>query len=403
MQYTFIARQPILSKDSNLFGYELLFRDGPNNSFPNIDPTLATGKIITDNFLNVHNRVCGDTFSFVNFTYDSLIQEIPTLLPANKLVIEILETCQPTDELLSAVKSMRSKGYHLALDDFIPAPEWQRFLPYIDFIKFDISTFPIKKAQSIIRKLSLTKIRFLAERVETHEEFQEAILAGFDLFQGYFFSKPELLKNKKLEAAVMNVLHLFKQTTKAPLNYDVIESIISRDLSLSYKLLALVNNSPAIQVKINSFKQAIAYLGEEKLRKFIALLAITNVGKDKPQYLYGLSIQTARFCERIASETKVADSGSAFLTGMFCYLETLLEIPLSFILNELPIEDEVKAALLGNETVLGKLLKIALCYEHADWISLEVLATEFSLTENQISNYYAEAIQWTSELFVDAE
>jgi len=357
---------------------------------------------VSDHFLNIHNRVSEDKLSFVNFPYDSLIQELPTILPTKGLVVEILESCQPSKELLNAVTSMWNKGYRFALDDFIPNPEWQHFFPYVDYIKFDISVIPIDQAQFIINKLCLKNahIRFLAERIETHEQFIKAQNAGFELFQGYFFSKPELLQEKKLEPSVMTMVQLFKETTRTPLNFNEIESVISKDLSLSYNLLSMVNNSPSIRAKIQSFRQAIAYLGEEKLRKFVALLALTSVGNKKPQYLYRLSIQTARFCERLAiSSNQPIDPGAAFLTGMFCYLDSLLDKPITEILQELSIDDSVKIALLMKKGPLGKLLALTQHYEHAQWENVTIYSNELNVSMNEIFSCYAESIQWAAELF----
>lgn len=400
MQNSFIARQPILDSKKSLFAYELLFRDGPNNCFPNIDPAVATGRLLSDHFLNIHNRVSEEKLSFVNFPYESLIQELPTILPTNGLVIEILETCQPSQQLLVAIKSMWDKGYRFALDDFIPHPDWQSFLPYISFIKFDISVTPIDEAHEVIKQLAATEICFLAERIETHEQFSNAQAAGFELFQGYFFSKPEMRQQKKLEPSVLTMVQLFQETTCSPLNYDKVEGIISKDLSLSYNLLSLVNSSPYIRSKINSFKQAIAYLGEEKLRKFIALLALTSVGSQKPQYLYRLSIQTARFCEQLAvTSSEPIAPGTAFLTGMFCYLESLLDKPIAEVLAELSIDDEIKDALLLHSGMLGALLRLTQSYEHAEWDQVNDCATMLGLSVDDIFNSYAEAIHWVSELF----
>lgn len=402
MQYSYIARQPILDKDKNLFAYELLFRDGPKNCFPQIAASVATSRLISEHFLCLHNRIKGDALSFVNFSYEELINEFPTLLPLKRVVIEILESSEPTDELFDAIKSMHSKGYRFALDDFIPNENWNRFLTYIDYIKFDISQISIPEAAKVIRKHCTSDICFIAERIETHDEFNQAKQAGFKLFQGYFFSKPEMLKHKQLEPIILNLTQLITETTTAPLDYSKIEHIISRDVSLSYKLLALVNNSPSVRVKIQSFKQAIAYLGEGRIKKFVALLALTTMGYDKPQYLYGLSIQTAQFCEKIALHCGIdIDSGAAFLTGLFCYLDSLIDIPLDEIFEQLPVDDKVKQALLFKTGTLGDIIELALAYEHAQWQLVTDHSEKLNISGDVIAQCYAESIQWTAELFVE--
>jgi EAL and modified HD-GYP domain-containing signal transduction protein len=184
LKYSYIARQPILDSDRKTFGYELLFRDGPKNTFPEIDPDKATSRLLSDHFLSTHYQTLGNHVGFVNFPYQSLVNLVPTLFPSDSLVVEVLEDCEPTSELLDAIKKMATQGYRIALDDFVPSKEWQPFLPYVSFIKFDIRIVPIAKAGLFISKLRGSKIKFLAEKVETYDEFEQAKKAGFDYFQG---------------------------------------------------------------------------------------------------------------------------------------------------------------------------------------------------------------------------
>ncbi|MBT2925028.1 EAL domain-containing protein, partial [Vibrio anguillarum] len=173
MKYSYIARQPILDRDRKTIGYELLFRDGPKNTFPDIDPDLATSRLLSDHFLSTHYNTLGKHLGFVNFPYQSLINLVPTLFPAQNLVVEVLEDCEPTLELLEAIKKMAKLGYRIALDDFVPSSGWLVFFPYVSIIKFDIRIVPLEKAARFIQKLGATKIEFLAEKVETYEEFKQ--------------------------------------------------------------------------------------------------------------------------------------------------------------------------------------------------------------------------------------
>ncbi len=198
MKYSYVARQPILDKQKLTIGYELLFRDGPKNTFPEVEPELATSRLLSDHFLSMHYSTLGNKLGFVNFPYTSLVNLVPTLFPKDSLVVEVLEDCEPTDELLEAIQHLSESGYTIALDDFIPTKAWKRFLPYVSIIKFDIRSVPIEKAAIYIQSLSHFDIRFLAEKVETYEEFEKAMDAGFHLFQGYFFSKPEMIQKNDL-------------------------------------------------------------------------------------------------------------------------------------------------------------------------------------------------------------
>lgn len=404
LQYSYIARQPILDTNKQLVAYELLFRDGPNNKFPDIEPEKATSRLLSEHFFTVHNTDAQSVKTYVNFPYQSILNLVPLLLPKENLVIEILEDCQPTDALLTAVKTLHSKGYTMALDDFIPSSSWKPFLPYISVIKFDIRIVSIAKAKIIIERLKHAPITFLAEKVETHTEFQCAVDAGFTLFQGYFFSKPEMIQTRKMDPSVLTVVQLCKEISKPTIDFDTIETLISRDIGLSLKLLSIVNSSPNVLTPINSFKQAIVYLGEQKLRKFISLLAIASTAEDKPQYLYTLSIQTARFCELIATQARLPiEPGAAFLTGMLTYLDSLLDQPLADILRQMPIDKLVKDALLQEQGQLGLLIRLAKNYEQADWSRVHKCASELNLNMAQVACSYDAAIAWTSELFTSMD
>lgn len=401
MKYSYIARQPILDRSKHTIGYELLFRDGPNNTFPEVDPELATSRLLSDHFLSTHYNSLGDNLGFVNFPYQSLINRVPTLFPRKNLVVEILEDCPPTPELLSAVRELAAEGYIIALDDFVPSKAWRAFLPYIAIIKFDIQSFSIDKARIYIDRFADSNIRFLAEKVETYQEFELAHQAGFDYFQGYFFSKPEMIQRKALEPSFIAVVQLCKALSKSPIDYKAVEAIFAQDVSLSYKLLTYVNSSFLVTARIKSFHQALVYLGEERLRKFVALVAIASTRDTKPDYLYRLSVQRARFCELLANRTHV-DPSAAFLTGMFSLLDSLLDQPMHDLLESIPIDDEVKLALTEGTGILARILGTTISYERANWPSLNRLALNLGLSDEALSHCYDQSVSWTNELLASA-
>lgn len=400
MKYSYVARQPILDSEKNTVAYELLFRDGPKNTFPEIEPEKATNRLLSDQFLGSEYLAIGDKLGFVNFPYQSLINQVPTLFPKDKIVIEVLEDCAPTDELLEAIILLKNKGYKIALDDFVPSPDWKRFLPHIHLIKFDIQIVPIAKAKIFIERLKGTKIEFLAEKVENYEEYQEAIDAGFKYFQGYFFSRPEMIQQKKIEPSFLTIVQLCKAIATEEVDYSEVEKLVAVDVTLSYKLLRYVNSSALISSQIQSFHQALAYLGEAKLRKFISLVAIASTEKVKPESLYGLSIQRARYCELI---TKCADKSDlcsqAFLTGMFSLLDSLLDQSLVTIVHSIPIDDSIKRALLEHSGDLGSVLKLAIAYESADWDTVNELGELLNVEQDCLARCYKQSVEWTEELF----
>ncbi|ROV59532.1 EAL domain-containing protein [Vibrio ponticus] len=399
MKYSYFARQPIMDVDKQTIGYELLFRDGPKNCFPDIDADLATLRLLSDHILTTKQDTLGDMLGFINFPYQSLIGDVPSLFPPEKLVIEILEDCPPTKELLATVKRLSEQGYTLALDDFVPSKEWLPFIPYINIIKFDVRALSIAKAGEYISLLANGKIRFLAEKVETAEEFEHAKKVGFDYFQGYFFSKPEVIQKKALEPSMLTVMQLLTEVSKQPLDYNSLEHLITRDLTLSFKLLSYVNSSALVSNKIQSFHQALVYLGEDRLRKFISLVALASSEQNKPDYLYSLSIQRAKFCEILAKQLQTQPhSSDAFLTGMFSLLDCLLDRPLEQLLEEIPISTEVKVALLEKRGVLGGLLVLSKAIERARWQNVTKVAAKLRLKQDNVFAAYDEATIWTAEL-----
>ncbi|MBD1557883.1 HDOD domain-containing protein [Vibrio sp. S9_S30] len=399
MKYSYVARQPIFDLALQTMGYELLFRDGPNNTFPDIEPELATKRLFSDQFLSPNQNNLGSKKGFVNFPYDSLINQIPALFPRNSIIIEVLENCEPTDELYKALEDLYLLGYKIALDDFIPSPEWKRFLPLICIIKFDIRTVPISKAAYFISKLKSTNIQFLAEKVETYEEFQQAKEAGFTLFQGYFFAKPEMIQHRAIEPSLLTVVQLCKEISSNQINYDEIERLVATDVSLSYKLLRYVNSSSSISNEIKSFKQALVYLGENKLRKFVSLVAVSITNEGKPSTLYTLSITRARFCELLASHCQnKTNKGLAFLTGMLSLLDSLLDQPMEEILQSIPVDNKVKDALLNQSGVLGDIYSLVKAFERADWETAISKRGVLELSEGCVADCYREAISWSQEL-----
>jgi len=399
--YSYVARQPILDTDKNTIGYELLFRDGPKNSFPDIDAEQATSRLLSDQFMNSCYNTTGNKLAFINFPYSSLISLIPTLLSKDKLIIEILEDCEPTDELFQAVIIFHQKGYKMALDDFIPDSRWNRFLPYIDFIKFDIQLFPLSEAKSFIHNNLHHKIKFLAEKVETYEEFQQAKQIGFDYFQGYFFSKPEMLQQRVIEPSELVTLQLCSEISTPELDYDAIEKLIASDVTLSYKLLKYVNASSVISKAITSFKHALIYLGQDKLRRFISLMTAAHANQHKPQSLYVLSIQRARICEQLVIKGAFkVEPNQAFLMGMFSLLDALLDKPLSQLLTNLPLSEELKLALNEGKGELGHLLNAVKAYENADWEQVNNHCNVLGISGELFASQYAESLQWGDEFTI---
>lgn len=400
MQYSYVARQPILDRNRDTIAYELLFRDGPCNAFPHINPELATSRLLIEQFLTYQCSCINGKTGFVNFSYESILNQIPILFPEKQMVIEVLEDCTPSDELLREIKSLKKQGYKIALDDFIPSPDWNRFLPYVDIIKLDIRQISIPKAALLIDKLKETRIRFLAEKVETYQEFDRAKNVGFELFQGYFFGKPEILEKKAIKPSFNTVTELLTLISEDEIDFLAVEKLIASDVTLSFKLLRYVNSTAAIKTEISSFRQALAYLGEDKIRKFVSLVALAIVKEGKPEALYNLSIQRGRFCELIMQAMKnKQNAGKGFLCGMFSLLGSLLDQDLKCIVESLPVGRDIQLALTEQKGLLGDVLSLVVSIERADWHRVIELEQQLELQGGAVSDAYQRSIRWTDEVF----
>lgn len=399
MTATYVARQPILNRNKNTLGYELLFRDGERNAYPaHIESNRATYRLIVENFLSVGlNPSISSSRCFINFPYQSLIRRLPLSLPKDKVVVEILETCKPTDELLDAVKELYQAGYMIALDDFTSTPEWERFLRYTHIVKLDIMQMGLDEACDLVKAHQGKKFSFLAERVETEQEFKQAKEAGFKFFQGYFFSKPQIIKTKYISPEQVIAMELFQEVCKPDVDFQRVESIVAKDVALSYKLLRFVNTmSPRLEVTISSFRQALVYLGQEKLKMFVSLAVASYVSDKKPKELYGLSLQRAQFCQRMSRYQAFAGhTEQAFMIGLFSLLDALLDLSLENLVEQLPLCKSIKVALLRREGLYGTLLALEESFEHADWQQIDEHCADLGLNVEQVKTELTEARRWS--------
>lgn len=396
--YGYIARQPIFNKDKETIGYELLFRDGEANAFPKIDADEATSKLIMQHHLLMGvEKVTSNKLAFINFSEETLLHHFPTSIKPESMVIEVLETVPPTPELLATLKFLKDRGYQLALDDHDFDPKWDPFLPYISYLKVDVQQFNLLQISRHLRRVADYPFTLLAERVETAEQFEKLKLMGFQLFQGYFFARPEMLKHKQLSSNKANLLALMAEASARTLDFERLADICQRDLGLSYKLLRFINHSGQSQA-ITSVKHAMVYMGEAELKKFLALLVLANLQDGAPDELLRQSLVRARFCDALANHVKlIKNPPSSFLTGLFSNVHLIVEQPQDELLAQLPLVPEVKLALLKREGQFGHFLKLTEALEQADWPLTDDLLQ--SLPEGaELAPMYLEAVAWAESI-----
>ena len=399
--FAYVARQPIVETSQQLYAYELLFRDGEKNCFPNISPDEATSRILAASHLNVGlEAVTNGALAFINFHTDTLLHRFPTSLDPKNVVIEITETVDVSDDLVEACEQINAQGYRLALDDYDLEEKWQVLLPLISIVKFDITTVTDQQIRETVPVLKAHNIELVAERVETKEQFHYYRQLGFDYFQGYFFARPEVIRHRKMSSSAVNMLELLKESTAAELNIENINAILERDVSLSYLLLRFINN-PTVNKRneITSLKHAMTFMGELEVRKFIALLSLANLSDGQPGEILSMSLVRARFCELILVAMKdQSKPNSGFLTGMLSLIDTLMEQEMRELVSKLPLPADVSGALCGENNHLKQCLQLATAFERGQWGIVRAISTRFGLTQKQLHEIYINALSWAAAL-----
>jgi EAL and modified HD-GYP domain-containing signal transduction protein len=398
--YFYAARQPILDAEKNLFAYELLFRDGVDNVFPGIDEDEATTRIIEGSQFNLGlAHLTGNKPAFINFTLDTILKNYPAMLPPETLVVEILETVTPGKKLLASVIELKKQGYVIALDDYEHKPVWRHFFPYVDIIKIDLRAMSFEEVEQVMTELADFKhINYLAEKVETLAEFNQCKKMGFKYFQGYFFSKPEMVKTKTLSPSQLTLSELLAETSSTDIDLPKVTQIFERDINLSYKLLRYSNSATfKRRADISTIKQAIVALGKYELKKFLSLLFTASVSDEKPQELLRLAMVRARFCENLAEINEDGDASMAFLTGMLSLIDAILDEDIATVMEQLPLSLEIKEALVNKKGKLATYLQLAMTYERGLWEQESALETSLKLSDEQVPAIYANAIDWSNE------
>ena len=399
--FAFIARQPILDREKEVFAYELLFRDGKSNCYPDIARDEASSKLIAKNYLTLGlNEISCDKKAFINFQSETLFSGFPSSLDPDNVVVELVDGVLSHDNLLDVCKQVKKLGYKLALEDHRLDSRWQDFLPYIDMVK--VNTLRSNKdviAENAHRFLD-ENVQLIAEKVDTQETFTFCRDMGFDYFQGYFFTRPETLQEKNLPTSKLTLLELMKISSSASFDIEKVNNVIEFDVGLSYMLLRFINN-PAINKRhqITSLKHALNYMGEMEIKKFIALLALANLSDDKPLELLHLSLVRAKFCDLIANEKGSGNNPpTGFLVGLFSLLDALLDQNMKFLLTQMPLTEEVKIALSGGQNDLSNYLVLVKAFESGSWLKVIRIAGILEVDQKRLHSLFNEAIVWGNNM-----
>jgi c-di-GMP-related signal transduction protein len=407
----YVARQPIFNMNEETVAYELLYRSSKANSYQHTNGDQATTDVLVNSFMNIGiKEISNGKPCFINFTEKLLKLGVPTQFNPGTIVVEILETVEITDEILGICKELNALGYKIALDDFF-ITKWNdqtiQMLDYVHIIKMDFRATNRNERRIMLRfiKTKNSSIDFLAEKVETLEEYEEAKADGFVYFQGFYFSKPVILNSYDIPGYYHSYFQIINEIENPEPDIEKIKDVIERDLSLSYKLLKLINN-PLLRPRkeVSSIKQAIVLLGLTEIKKWIYVLMIRGVdtgGSEgtKEKEIIHFSLIRGKLGELVG--TKMGGEALAskyFLLGMFSLMDTLLHIPMADLLEDLPLSSDIKEALSGQDNEAASMLQFLTAVEHSFHHEKAIDANPTDLDQEELFRLYAEASDWGTKV-----
>jgi len=392
----FVARQPILARNQKVFGYELLCRSGTVNSYLEPDGEKASLDVLRAfNDIGLDNLTNGKR-AFVNFTKSLLNSDIPTVMPKDLIVIEILEDVEPDQQIVETCMRLKKLGYMLAMDDFVYKEELRPLIQLADIIKVDFLQTRAEERREIIERIGRPQIKLLAEKVESKEDFEHALQLGYSYFQGYYFCKPTIITGKSIVPFKANLLRLLQLLSRPNVSIDALERGIMIDVSLTYNLLKFLKSAAfGFRSEIRTIRQAIIMLGAQEIRKWTTLMSLKSLGQDKPDELLLTATCRALFCEQFATQIGLQNyKTDLFLLGLFSLIDVFLDKPLSEATSSLPLSTMTKDALHGKDNKYRSILNLIIALENAQWDTFfrGAAKNQWNL-DNVMKSYYAAIIE----------
>ncbi|WP_456405415.1 EAL and HDOD domain-containing protein [Thiolapillus sp.] len=368
MNQIFIGRQAIYDREMRVYGYELLYRENNTSAAPGMNGAEASARVILNTFMEMGlERIVGPRRAFLNLTREFLTDMPPIPFERDQVVLEILEDIEADGQLVENAARIVAEGYSLALDDFEFSPRWDRLLPLVEFVKVEVPAVDLAQLPKQLNQLRKHNIKLLAEKVERREEYRELRSMGFDYFQGYYFSRPQVVSGKRISENQSVTLKLLSRLSDENASTEELVELISRDPGLSFKILRYLNSAAiGLPCRISSIRQAVVYLGLMRLRAWAMLATLAGV-RDKPLELLHTALVRSYMCQELVKSSDPEQAEMAFTTGLLSILESLMDRPMKELLTQLPLTKSVIRAILRHEGVCGKALGCALAYEHHDW------------------------------------
>lgn len=402
-QEVFIGRQPIMDAQQRIIGYELLFRDHAQATSANIADDLVAGAQMLVNTLNNMGAewLFGEKIAFLNVTASVLHSEYLELLPAKRIVLEILEDVEPTPELVERLKALKQTGFTLALDDYDGNPAFDPLLGMVTYIKIDLLRIPADKLPELVARARKFPVKLIAEKVETQTTFNTCNALKFDFFQGFYFAHPETLTARVINPGQALVLDLLNKV-RANVEIGEIEKGFKRDVALSFKLLRYINSVGfGLSCEIQSIRHALAILGYQQLYRWLTLLVVTANEGATPPALMKTAVTRGRLTELLGQDfLDKAERDNLFIVGIFSLLDAMLEMPMDQILDKLILPDPITDALLHRDGIYGPFLQLSEACESSDIAHIRELAERLTLDPERVNAAHIQALAWVEDLGV---
>jgi EAL and modified HD-GYP domain-containing signal transduction protein len=387
-----IARLPILDAHSTVHGYELLCRGGFDSLPPAATEPAGTGQSPGQAQSESLLRLTRGLLAFIPRTVSLLVTSGVVDLPAKRTVIQLAATSEPTPDVAKACRKLRAAGYGLALEDY--SGNSGILTGFADYIKVDLAACDPAARKQLLVKAKTTSAKLVAKNVETQEQFRQARAEGFDLFEGYYFLRPQSQKDQRIPGNKLVHLEILELIQNEPYDLYRLSQLVSCDPSLTFRLLRLVN-SPicAVRQEVTSIHSALLLVGQDVFRRVASVAIVSDLNADQPAEILRMALVRSRFCELAASLCALSHA-EQYLIGMVSLFPAMLDIRMEELVRMLPLRQPASDALQGKEIAEGALLHWMRAIECGDWTACDAIAATYGLNQTELIQHYNEAIVW---------
>ena len=399
-----LTRHAIFDREQKVYAYELAF-DTPFDAVykSTLKEDQKTSKVLTDSFFSLGlDKVTDGKRAFVQFSKNLLVSEFTKMFPKDAIAIQIPVDLKPDSRVVAACKDLKSEGYMIVLDDYAFQTDFMNILPFAYMVKVDAKKIGEYIRKTIVTKLQPRGIKCALKNVNDQQSYYKSFPMGYDYFQGSFFSKPSVVDKKDVPVYKFNFMEMIKQINQPEVDFGKIEDIIKHDVSLTYKLLRMINSSAfGMKNEVKSIKQALVLLGALEVKKWLTLVVLSNIGNDKPDELMKKALLRAKFLELVAPLAGLSENASdLFLTGMFSLMDAMMDQSIESLLDGLPLGESVKNVLLGNDSPYQTPMKLVLDYEKANWTEVKSLAQQMNIPQDKLPLLFKQAVNWVNQISI---